>query len=104
MTERKIRKYKQLKLFSSTGWLDSHSEELQKGANLRVSGCLLGGFHWRISRPNQLVGDSRTNPEHAGEMIYLIWPGNAAHITQEELEDIARKMDVWTNLLSLLPL
>lgn len=33
----------------------------------------IGGFSGHV----QLVGDPEVDPEHAGEITYLIWPGNA---------------------------
>ncbi len=35
-------------------------------------------FLWRFSGCIQLVGDPVVDPEHAGEIIYLIWLGNAS--------------------------
>ncbi len=42
------------------------------------SGCLLGAFLWRFSGHVQLVGEPEADPEHAGGITYLIWPGNAS--------------------------
>ncbi len=39
---------------------------------------LLGTFLWRFSRRMQLAGNPGVYIEHSGEIIYLIWLGNAS--------------------------
>lgn len=43
-------------------------------------------------------------PEATGEIIYLIWFGHALGFFQEQLEIAAGEEDIWSALLSLLPL
>ncbi len=60
-----------LVLFMSELWVVTKRMRLQ----IQVAKM---SFLWRLSRPVQLVGDPRVDPEHAGEIIYLIWPGNTS--------------------------
>lgn len=43
-----------------------------------LSQCHLGAFHLRFSGHILLGGDHGADPEHAGEIICLIWPGNTS--------------------------
>ncbi len=72
-----------LKWVFSIGYLGSTLEIgccsfTSKGASWGLIRMLLGAFPWRFSGHVQLIGDPGVDPEHAGEIIYLIWPGNAS--------------------------
>ena len=67
------------------------------------SGCLQGAFLWRFSWHVQLVGDPGVDPEHAGEIIYLIWLMNASGSPRGSCKMLQGERDVWTTLLNLLP-
>lgn len=43
------------------------------------------------------------HPEHAGEIISLIWPWNAMGSPLEVLDKVAGERDGWTAMTSLLP-
>ena len=59
---------------------------------------------WRYTGHVQLAGGLEVDPEHAGGITYLLWPGKRLRVPQEELESVAGERDVWYSLLSLLPL
>lgn len=76
---------------SEIGWGARHLEGAQSraAASLRWKepaevvrgswlGCLLGASLWMFSWHGQLGGDPWADPEPAGGIIYLIWPGNAS--------------------------
>lgn len=55
------------------------------------------GSLWKFSEPSQIDGEPGADPEHAGGIIYTIWP-------QEELNDTAGERDIRVFLVTLLSL
>lgn len=61
--------------------------------------CLQGISLLRFSERDQLGVDPGAEPEPAGGVIYLIWPGSAGVRSPQTVD----RKDIWNTLVCLLP-